>query len=263
VCDHASSPQCKRQIFLSLFLTSVVFIAVLGSMAWAQSGDPRASLPEAPIPQNTVKDTQHRPNPETASSIANAPYEERKWSSYVDPGEHIPPLTSGDKLVFWLHEEAQPISLLPLFYSAGYSQLRNTDPRFGIDSAAFGERLGAAALRQASMRFFSDSLLPEISGEDPRYYREASGGYLPRSLYAVERLFVDSSDSGHRRLDISDPLGRIFASALTMTYYPRKSANGGVVLRTWGTSMGGAAVDNEFLEFWPDIVNYWRHRRNK
>jgi hypothetical protein len=89
-------------------------------------------------------------------------------------------------MVFWLHEELEPSSPLPALVSAGYGQLTNSDPKYGTDEGAFGERLGAAFLRQASMRFFADSLLPTLDHEDPRYYREASGDYAARVLHAAE-----------------------------------------------------------------------------
>jgi len=163
-------------------------------------------------------------------------------------------------MVFWLHEELEPSSPLPALVSAGYGQLTNSDPRYGSDEGAFGERLGAAFLRQASMRFFADSLLPTLDHEDPRYYRKASGGYAGRALHAAEFTFIDRSDSGQRTLNTSDIAGHLAASALTPGYYPHSSRTSGVVFRTWGTSIAGAAVNNLFLEFFPDIVNKL-HRR--
>lgn len=117
-------------------------------------------------------------------------YSKSKWFRVVDPGEKIPPLYTRDKIMFWLHEEVQPLSLLPAFTSAGWGNLVDSDPKYGTDAGAFGERLGAAALRQASFRFFSDSLLPTLTHEDPRYFRKAYGTITHRGVYAAERVFV-------------------------------------------------------------------------
>ncbi len=195
--------------------------------------------------------------------MAHAPYEKRKWAAYVDPGERVPTLHARDKMVFWLHEEAQWSSPLPAFLSAGYGQLTVGDPKYGSDKGAFGERLGAALLRQTSMRFFSDSLLPTLDHEDPRYYRQASGSYGRRGLHAALFTFIDRNDAERRTFNASDIVGHLAASALTVTYYPRPSRNAGVVFETWGTSIGGAAVNNLFLEFWPDIVNKLHARRRR
>lgn len=218
-------------------------------------------LPDEPQAQQTTPAPQTAPaDPKAVSPIAHESYEKRKWSGYVDPGERVPVLHERDKMVFWLHEEMEPSSPLPALASAGYGQLTNADPKYGTDEGAFGERLGAAFLRQASMRFFSDSLLPTLDHEDPRYYRKASGGYMGRALHAAEFTFIDRNDAGQRTVNTSDIVGHLAASALTTTYYPRPSATGRVVLRTWGTSIAGAAVNNLFLEFWPDVVNKIHHR---
>ncbi len=185
-----------------------------------------------------------------------------KWFGVVDPGEKIPPLYTRDKMMFWLHEEVQPLSLLPAFTSAGWGNLVDGDPKYGTDSAAFGERLGAAALRQASFRFFSDSLLPTLTHEDPRYFRKAYGPIKERGVYAAERVFVAQRDDGSHGFNISDVLGRAMAGALTMTYYPGPSANWRVGAKTWGVSLAGLAGINLFQEFWPDVRDKVFHRRN-
>jgi hypothetical protein len=224
----------------------------------AQQADP---LPNAPQAQQTSPAPQTAPaDPKAASPLGHESYEKRKWSGFVDPGERVPVLHARDKMAFWLHEEIEPSSPLPAFVSAGYGQLTNSDPRYGSDEAAFGERLGAALLRQASMRFFADSLFPTLDHEDPRYFRKASGGYAGRALHAAEFTFIDRNDSGHRTFNASDIAGHLAASALTPVYYPHSSRTSGVVLRTWGTSIAGAAVNNSFLEFWPDVVNKIHHR---
>lgn len=245
---------------LSLACVLLAFAASLIPAARAQQAD---LPPDAPQPQQTSPAPQTAPaDPKAASPLAHESYEKRKWSGYVDPGERVPVLHSRDKMVFWLHEEVEPSSPLPAFVSAGYGQLTHSDPKYGSDEGAFGECLGAAFLRQASMRFFADSALPTLDHEDPRYYRKASAGYVGRALHAAEFTFIDRNDSGQRTFNTSNIVGHLAASALTPAYYPPSSRTSGVVFRTWGTSLAGAAVNNLFLEFWPDVVNKI-HRRNR
>jgi hypothetical protein len=207
-----------------------------------------AQLPNAPSPQH-ASDTTH---------IAPS-----KWYGVIDPGERIPPLRTRDKMMFWLHEEISPVSLLPAFVSAGYGQLTGFDPKYGSDAGGFGEKLGAAALRQASMRFFSDSLLPTLTHSDPRYFRKGYGPFKARSGYALKQLFFHQRDSGQSGFNYSDLFGRLGASALTATYYPQASVNAVVVFHTWGTSLAGAEVNNLFLEFWPDIRDAVFHHNRR
>jgi hypothetical protein len=246
--------------FGSVLLAFVLLASRAGLKPAAQAQQPDR-LPDAPQAQQTSPAPQAVPaDPKAASPLNHESYEKRKWSGYVDPGERVPVLHERDKMVFWLHEELEPSSPLPAFVSAGYGQLTDSDPKYGSDAGAFGERLGAAFLRQASMRFFSDSLFPALDHEDPRYYREASGGYAGRALHAAEFTFIDRNDSGQRTFNTSDIAGHLAASALTPAYYPPPSRTGGVVFRTWATSIAGAAVNNLFLEFWPDVMNKIHHR---
>ena len=223
-----------------------------------------AQLPDAPQPLIAAAQTQTtppgKPAPGKAGSVDRASYEQRKWAQYVDPGENVPRLTAANKMTFWLHQEARVSVVFPAFISAGYGQLADT-PQYGSDSGAFADRLGAAFLRQATMRFFASSLLPTFDGEDPRYFRKASGGYLGRAGWATEQAFVAHRDSGRRSFNFSNILGHLAASALTPAYYPAPSRTAHVVLQTWATSIAGAAGNNLFLEFWPDVINKLHHRR--
>jgi hypothetical protein len=219
-------------------------------------------LPDAPQPaqQSASQQKPLQPTPPgkpasgKAGSVDHASYQKRKWAQYVDPGEHVPRLDAHDKMVFWLHEEARPSSLFPALLSAGYGQLADS-PDYGSDSGAFGDRLGAALIRQATMRFFCSSVFPTVVGEDPRYYRKAQGSYFARAGWAAEQSVVGRRDSGRRTFNISNIFGHLAASALTPAYYPGPSVSAHVVFQTWATSIAGSAGNNLFLEFWPDVVN--------
>ena len=137
------------------------------------------------------------------------------------------------------------------------------DPKYGTDSAAFGERLGAAALRQASFRFFSDSLLPTLTHEDPRYFRKAYGPIKERGVYAAERVFVAQRDDGSHGFNISDVLGRAMAGALTHDVLSGPSADCESGSKDLGGVAGGVGRDKSPLqEFWPDVRDkaFHRHR---
>jgi len=171
----------------------------------------------------------------------------------VNRGQAVPPLDSREKMTYWLREEAAPTSVLTTFLSAGLEQWGDMDPKYGTDAGAFGERLGSAALRAASMRFFSDSLLPTLTDEDPRYFRMAHGRKGLRGLYAAERVFVTRRDDGSEGFNYSAVAGHAMASALTVAYYPAVSANGRVAAKTFGLSLLGLAGGHLFREFWPDV----------
>jgi hypothetical protein len=241
-----------KRFFCATILLLTPFLAL---PAFSQTA---RSLPDAPA---LVLRPDPGPSPVHASNTSS--YASSKWYGVVDPGERVPPLDSRDKMMFWLHEEISPVGWFPVVVSAGYEQLTNGDPKYGSDSAAFGERLGAGFLRVSSFRFFSDSLMPTITHEDPRYYRKAYGGVTARGLYAAEQVFVARRDSGSVGINYSDIFGHLEGAALTATYYPAPSVNARVVMETWGVSLAGQAGGNLFLEFWPDVRDalFHRHRR--
>ncbi|MGA7523184.1 MAG: hypothetical protein WBW84_12060 [Acidobacteriaceae bacterium] len=252
----------------SLFL-GLAFLFTLSPRAAAQV---RGSLPEEPRPAVPVAIPDPSPwlfgqslptkaSPQAASPIEHAPRARRKWAQYIDPGEKVPPLSAGDKILFSFHRSLVPSALIPVFTSAGFGQLTGGNPKYGVDSGAFGDRLGGDALRQVSMRFFVLGVIPVIDRSDPRYLRKASGSPVSRVGWAAERTWVTQRDSGRPGFNEADIFGHLAASLLTMAYYPAPSVNAHVVLETFLVSIAGTTGNNEFLEFWPDILNAWhRHR---
>jgi hypothetical protein len=250
----------------STFMKSMTTVAGL-MLAAALHAQTTAYLPDAPEPnvpsmaeqqsepaQSAPVNPSGQPEAGKEGSVDHALYQNRKWAQYVDPGEHVPRLSDRDKIHFWLHQEGRISSAIPALISAGYGQLVDS-PKYGSDAGAFADRLGGAFLRQATMRLFCSSIIPALDGEDPRYFRKASGDYLGRAGWAVEQSLITRRDSGRRSFNFSDVFGHLAASALTPLYYPAPSRNARVVLQTWGTSIAGAAGNNLFLEFWPDVVN--------
>ncbi len=211
----------------------------------AAPGRSQQTLPDAPqnnTPQATAK---------------------RKWSDVLEPGEKIPPLYAKDKLMFPVHEELRLSGWFSPFLSAGWGQLLDGHPKYGTDSGAFGERLGAAALRDLSMRTFYDGVLPALLREDPRYFRKGEGSIVHRGLYAASRVFVTQRDNGSSGFNNSVVLGHGMASALTLAYYPDASVKTLVVFETWGTSLLGEAGGNLWSEFWPDARKKIFHKRHR
>jgi hypothetical protein len=54
--------------------------------------------------------------------------------------------------MFSFGDVVRPVTLLPGLYSASYGQLFNTDPKYGHDAGAFGEKFDASMLRSTSVR---------------------------------------------------------------------------------------------------------------
>ena len=157
-------------------------------------------------------------------------------------------------MIFSLTEIARPITILPSLYAAGYEQLEETDPKYGHDAGAFGEKFGASMLRRATLRVFSDGVFAAAFHQDPRYYRVAKGSVLHRSLLAASQAFVRRGDDGHNEVNWSGFAGRAVSAGLTATYYPSSSVNATVVGTTFAYSIGSDMGGNLVLEFLPNII---------
>ncbi len=159
-----------------------------------------------------------------------------------------------DKVVFSFTEIARPFTLLPALYSASYEQLFNTDPKYGHDAGAFGEKFGASMLRSASVRVFSDGILATAFHQDPRYYRIAHGNFVKRSLLSARQALIRRGDDGSDQFNYSGIIGRAAAAAMVVTYYPEPSVTARVVGNTFWNSIATDAGGDLVLEFLPNII---------
>ena len=114
-----------------------------------------AALPDAPQAQTSGQ--QFEP---TARQMATLP-PPRKYAQVIEPGQTAQPFNPIDKVIFSFTEVARPVTLIPALYSASYEQLFQTDPKYGNDSGAYGEKIGAALLRRATLRVYTTEFLPQ------------------------------------------------------------------------------------------------------
>jgi hypothetical protein len=209
---------------------------------------PEAALVDAPQPVAAPSDTAAHP-----MSLGPIP-PARKYAQGIEPGQMAHPFTATDKIVYSFAEVARPITLLPSLYSAGYEQLFNSDPKYGHDAGAFGEKFGASMLRSASVRVFSDGIFAAAFHQDPRYYRVGQGSLLHRGLLSARQAIIRRGDNGSEQFNYSGIAGRAAAAAMTVTYYPEPSITAKVVGLTFATSVATDAGGNLVLEFLPNII---------
>ena len=91
---------------------------------------------------------------------------------YIQPGVIAPPLTAGNKIGQTLHDLYTPQSFAASSSRPRYSHGVNGQPNYGTDRGAFGQRLGAAAIRDTSQNVFPALVFAPLLHQDPRYYIE-------------------------------------------------------------------------------------------
>ena len=159
----------------------------------------------------------------------------RRYAQMIEPGQAAHPSTAPKNWCFPSPRLPGPSPCFPALYSASYEQLFETDPQYGHDGGAFGEKFGAAMLRSASVRVFSDGIFAAAFHQDPRYYRIAHGSIIRRGLLSARQALVRRGDDGDNQINYSGIAGRAAAAALVMTYYPGPSVTARVVASTFYT----------------------------
>lgn len=182
----------------------------------------------------------------------------------IEPGQQAARLTPRDKMRLGFEHAVSPLGVMGWFASAGWGQLTDGYPKFGVDKGAFGMRLGTGALRDSSEAIFSDSFAAAALHEDPRYYRMGlHHNIVHRIAYAASRPLVTRSDSGRHVPNLALMAGTLAGAALTNTYYPANSRGADITFRTFGWSMEGSVVGDLLREFYGDVGDAIRARRNE
>jgi hypothetical protein len=203
-----------------------------------------AELPDAPSAPPLRAFTPEADQSAPGSSTAP------RYAKTIDADQTAQPITAHDKAIIGLRDLYSPMNFVAMIASAGYEQALNGSPNYGTDRGAFGERLGAAGIRETTQGFFTDVVFSPIMHTDPRYYVEGSRySFVHRVFYAGTRVLVSKNDSGHNTVNSSLLLGYAASTALSNAYYPQINRNFRDGASEYGGSLGGAAIGFLVSEF--------------
>lgn len=171
----------------------------------------------------------------------------QKWRNFVD--ETVAPMTPGASA-----------------FNATFSQLTQTDPKYGNGGVAFAKRYGASVADIVTENFFGDFLVASALHLDPRYHRKGPGRSLSYRIgYAISRAFVIRRDTGGNTFNFSNVFGSAMSAGFSNLYYPAPSRT----LNAFFSHFTITVADNGFVnlapEFWPDFrdrVFRRSHRRD-
>lgn len=184
-----------------------------------------------------AQDSDGTPSSRRASSSA-APESpvERNWKNFL--GETFTPLT-----------------LAAGAFDGAFSQVTNSDPKYGVGTAALGQRIGASSADIATQNFFGDFVMASAFHENVIFMRKGPGhgGIWKRAGYAISRAFIADSDYGGTTFNWSNLTGTAMSTAFSNLYYPPASRTPGDMAIQFGTRLAGAGLANLYPEFWPDF----------
>ena len=212
--------------------------------------------PDAPVPQTQISSSDTSTQPPATQVRGGA------FPHYfvIEPGEHPPPLTVGDKFRGYVRGQMGFSTLLSASVGAAISQGLDSDPKWGQGWQAYGERVGDAMIGSETSAFLREAVIASVLHQDPRYYRKGSGSFAGRALYAASRTIITRQDSGEPAFNFSVVGGSGAAEGLTYLYYPDSDRSG---LQSFGavfTRIGGVAITNVLHEFSPDLKRKLLHR---
>jgi hypothetical protein len=171
-------------------------------------------------------------------------------TKYILPNQRAQTLAAHDKMLIALEDIYSPMNFGGILAAAGYEQLRNGQPNYGTDRGAFGERLGAAGIRDTAQGVLTDGVFAPLFHQDPRYYVEGSGySVVHRALYAATRPIITRTDAGRQTINGSLLLGYAATSLLNNAYYPSVNRNARDNAEAFAGSIGGSALGFVLTEF--------------
>jgi len=138
-------------------------------------------------------------------------------------------------------------------------QLENQNPSFGQGMSGYAQRFAGAYGDQMIGNMMTEGIVPSLLHQDPRYFRLGEGSFKSRTWYAVTRIFVTRSDSGHTQFNFSEWGGNAVAVAVSNAWYPDTrdiSDNVQKLLIQCATD----AFSQVLKEFWPDVKRHFKKK---
>jgi hypothetical protein len=154
----------------------------------------------------------------------------------------------------------------PIFFVAaglaGLAQMTAQHPGFGGGVKGYSKRLGGSVADNLIGNFLTESIMPTLLHEDPRYFRRGHGGFWARTGYAASRIVVARNDQGHWTFNAAEVSGNAIGAAIGNAYYPGER-HWGDNLERFSTQLATDAFSQVLKEFWPDIKRKYFDRHTK
>jgi hypothetical protein len=241
---------------------SLLLLALLPAAVYAQGSDPEPAKPPDPSVQPVAAPVA----PDATQGQQPEKQDKRVFGvfpNYRTTDGNVPfqPITAEQKILIGLKDSFDwPVYITGGAFAALY-QIENQNPSFGQGMKGYARRYGTALADQVIGNMMTESFMPVLFHQDPRYFRIGKGGgsKLHRAAYAASRIFVSRTDSGGMQFNYSEWAGNATAVAISNAYYPDTRTAGQNVERL-GIACATDAFSQEMKEFWPDVKHWMFHR---
>src|SRR5262249_19071114 len=143
----------------------------------------------------------------------------------------------------------------------GIAQAADSHPDFGQGMKGYAHRYLTSTADQLIANIMTESIMPSLFHQDPRYFRLGHGSATHRIGYALSRLFVARNDNGHWTFNAGEAAGNTAAALIGNAYYPKERGVGDNASRI-ATQFATDGLSQILKEFWPDIQKHLHHHKN-
>ena len=122
----------------------------------------------------------------------------------IDSTAHVAPLTAGQKFKVAVRSSFDYVQYPWYAVLAGISQAQNSEPSYGQGAEGYAKRYATAFADGTIENFMVNAVVPSVLRTDPRYYQLGAGSFVRRTSYALSRLFITRTDSGHNTFNFAE-----------------------------------------------------------
>lgn len=172
----------------------------------------------------------------------------------LENGGNVPPLTVAQKFKLITRSSFDPAQFVWYGLISGIGQAENSESAYGQGWGAYGKRYATTMADGTVEGYMVSGVFPAVLKQDPRYFIMGKGTFMHRTEYALSRLFITQSDSGHAEFNASEILGSASGAAIsTYGYHPENDKTLSNAASVWGTQVAYDGIAIVIKEFWPDI----------
>ena len=283
--------------FVAQLLFAVVLAVCISYPCVAQQTSPAANPTASTAPQSSSSQNQDKDKDKDKDKNGQGASDQGKNAGTsndrlflalpnfltLENSGKVPPLTAKQKFKVVARGSFDKIEFPWYGILSGISQVENSEPGYGQGWEGYAKRYGSAFADGTIENFMTSAVFPSILHQDPRFFQSSEGGFAHRAGYAVSRIFVTRTDSGHAQFNYSEILGSAVSAAIsTNTYHPRSfitkrwdpttnmvvyqfNASSRTLSNTasvWGTQVLYDTITIVIKEFWPDVHRKMNHKHD-
>ena len=264
----------KTQIFIALLL-----VTAAGAASCIAQDKPDAPTPKQSDTPSTQSSPTEKPQAPGKRDKSDEPPDKDRQSQTsgtskdrlfftlpnfltLENANQVPPLTAGQKFKVVARSSFDYVQYPWYGFLAGISQAENSEPGYGQGAAGYGKRFGASTADGTIENFLTSAVFPSLLRQDPRFFQSGKGSFWHRTGYAITRVVVTRTDSGHSQVNYSEIFGSALAAGIsTYSYHPHADKTLRNSASVWGSQVGYDTITYVVKEFWPDIRRKIRKKK--